>query len=175
MVNRTNGCALILALFFLLPCWPYLVTSDRYIRVDSTLFIEVYPFHNFDATMSMEPGSVSCLYIRRSHIIPASSPRTCEGQTINGTPISLKLSIHEYQVHGADPHGFTIVLTHGTSFNKYFWELIVNQLLSSQEIASKTKRFLAIDAVNHGDSAVLNRQYLPLRSMLRLIKAYQKF
>ncbi|KAJ9138239.1 hypothetical protein NKR23_g8721 [Pleurostoma richardsiae] len=69
--------------------------------------------------------SITDLYVRETHIIPASSPATNVKHTVRRELAEpLKLSVHEYKVHGtSDELGFNVILTHGTSFNKYLWQL----------------------------------------------------
>lgn len=99
-------------------------------------------------------------YQRRVHIIPASTPKPGETSVRHDLPGPLKLSVHDYHVLNPREPGYSVILTHGTSFNKYFWELIVQYLLGRGSQVNVT-RFIAIDAANHGDSAVLNRGVLP--------------
>ncbi|GAM89100.1 hypothetical protein ANO11243_071350 [Dothideomycetidae sp. 11243] len=100
-------------------------------------------------------------YERRTHVVPAAHPR------LNGTVITadtqLQLVVHEYLVHDAPIHGHTWVMTHGTSFNKDLWQAIIDDLLVRSNIRSATRRIFAVDAVNHGDSAILNKSRLTQR------------
>lgn len=101
-------------------------------------------------------------YIRRTRIIYASVPGPGDVSIRGDLPSRLRLAVHEYNVTGAESSGYTLILTHGTSFNKLFWELIIQYLLSSTSgVKPAIKRLLAIDAANHGDSALLNRGVLP--------------
>ncbi|KAK7409174.1 hypothetical protein QQX98_008667 [Neonectria punicea] len=100
-------------------------------------------------------------YTRRTVVIPGSTPAPNEPSCRHNLALPLRLSVHDYHVRDADESGLTLILTHGTSFNKYFWELIINSLLSESDFRSSVKRLIAIDAANHGDSAVLNRDVLP--------------
>jgi pimeloyl-ACP methyl ester carboxylesterase len=68
----------------------------------------------------------------------------------------LELALFDYHVFDADESGLTLVFTHGTSFNKDLWHLIIDFLITSQELQGLIRRVVAIDAVNHGDSALLN-------------------
>lgn len=99
-------------------------------------------------------------YTRRTHIIYASVPRPGDVSIRGDLSSRLRLAVHEYNVIGADGFGYTVILTHGTSFNKFFWELVINYLLSAPGTKPAVKRLIAIDAANHGDSAVLNREIL---------------
>lgn len=102
---------------------------------------------------------------RRTHVIPASTPETNDTSVRHELSSPLRLSVHEYHVAGANKAGYTVILTHGTSFNKYFWELVVDGLidgLAARGSQPSVKRLIAIDAANHGDSAVLNRGALPV-------------
>ena len=104
---------------------------------------------------------VTQYYIRRTHIIPASSPGPNDDRSVRRDLAQpLRLSVHEYNVISHVPEqegGFNVFLTHGTSFNKFFWQLIIDKLLSRPELRRKIRRLVAIDATNHGDSALLNK------------------
>lgn len=100
-------------------------------------------------------------YTRQTHVIDASVPEAGDVSIRGDLSSRLRLAVHEYNVIGAHSSGYTIVLTHGTSFNKFFWELVINYLLSTPGVKPAVKRLLAIDAANHGDSAILNRKILP--------------
>ncbi|KPM42903.1 hypothetical protein AK830_g3617 [Neonectria ditissima] len=103
-------------------------------------------------------------YTRRTLIIPASTPAPSEPSSRHNLAAPLRLSAHDYHVRDSDESAFTVILTHGTSFNKHFWELIINSLLTDSGLRSRVKRLIAIDAANHGDSAVLNRDVLPTKA-----------
>lgn len=101
-------------------------------------------------------------YTRRSLVIPASSPASGDEPSVRRSHSApLRLSIHDYHVRGSATAKLTVVLTHGTSFNKYFWELVIDYLLSQPRANGLFKRFIALDAANHGDSALLNQGSLP--------------
>ncbi|KAH7022045.1 Alpha/Beta hydrolase protein [Ilyonectria destructans] len=104
---------------------------------------------------------MASLYTRQTLVIPASVPGQNEASIRHNLPTPLRLSAHDYRIRDADEAGFTIILTHGTSFNKHFWQLIIDLLLAQPELRSRVKRLIAIDAANHGDSAVLNKDALP--------------
>jgi hypothetical protein len=108
-------------------------------------------------------GKQASRYTRRAHVIPASTPRHSELSVRRDLAAPLRLSVHDYHVIDADPQGITVILTHGTSFNKHFWELIIASLLESQDVRKICKRFITFDAANHGDSALLNRGVLPTK------------
>lgn len=104
-------------------------------------------------------------YTSRTYVIPASQPKTGDVSVRHGLGSLLRLAAHEYLVVGAKDHGYTIILTHGTSFNKFFWELVIEYLLSAPGVKARVKRLIAIDAANHGDSAVLNGGILPSKGL----------
>ncbi|KAH6988996.1 Alpha/Beta hydrolase protein [Ilyonectria sp. MPI-CAGE-AT-0026] len=104
---------------------------------------------------------MASLYTRQTLVIPASVPGQNEASVRHNLPRPLRLSAHDYRIRDADEAGFTIILTHGTSFNRHFWKLIIDLLLAKPELRSRVKRLIAIDAANHGDSAVLNKDVLP--------------
>lgn len=110
-------------------------------------------------------------YTRRTHIIHASVPRPGDVSVRGDLSSRLRLAIHEYNVTSVENSGCTLILTHGTSFNKSFWELIIKYLLSSTSgVKPAIKRLLAIDAANHGDSALLNRGVLPSKGEIHIAR-----
>lgn len=111
----------------------------------------------------MELFDTSTNYARRLHIIPATHPRKVGTTAEPG--VRLDLAVHEYLLPKSAHAKYTLVMTHGTSFNKDFWNLIIDLLLQDLEISASLKRILAIDAVNHGDSAVCNRGRLGSQSV----------
>lgn len=121
------------------------------------------PTEHFTNYAAMDPTMTKTdHFIRRTHIIYASVPRPGDVSVRGDLSSSLRLAVHEYNVTGAESSGYTLILTHGTSFNKFFWELIIKYLLSpTSGVKPAIKRLLAIDAANHGDSALLNRGVLP--------------
>lgn len=101
-------------------------------------------------------------YTRRTIVLPASDPDGVDASSPRkGKHASLKLSVHDYNVHRPNTRGLTVILAHGTSHNKYIWESVINHLLAKPGAKNRYKRFIALDAANHGDSAVLNRDVLP--------------
>ncbi|KAH6886155.1 Alpha/beta hydrolase family-domain-containing protein [Thelonectria olida] len=103
-------------------------------------------------------------YTRRTHIIPASLPQHGDVSVRRELDGPLRLSVHDYSVLGSNKDGLTVILTHGTSFNKNFWELVIHYLLCQKDLRTEVRRLIAIDAANHGDSAVLNREVLPSKA-----------
>lgn len=101
----------------------------------------------------MEPFSKTKEYSKRFHVIPATYPRS--PRTVVSPDIRLELAVSEYIMSTDDPKALTLVFTHGTSFNKEFWEPIIQTLMNDPN-SYRIKRILAIDAVTHGDSAVIN-------------------
>lgn len=98
-------------------------------------------------------------YCRRLLVIPATHPRQ-QGTTQQPND-KLDLAVYDYHVYDADASALTLVFTHGTSFNKDLWHLIIHHLLTqSAQLKGKVQRVVAMDAANHGDSAVLNRDKL---------------
>ncbi|EKG09638.1 Alpha/beta hydrolase fold-1 [Macrophomina phaseolina MS6] len=93
-------------------------------------------------------------YVKRVHTIPASHPR--HPSTVVSPDTELKLVVDDYAIPTAPDEGYTLVFTHGVSFNRAMWEMIIRKLLDKPEISSHIKRVLALDAVNHGDSALVN-------------------
>lgn len=122
------------------------------------------PTDYFTNSAPMEPTITKTdYYTRRTHVIYASVPGPGDVSIRSDLSSRLRLSVHEYNVVGAESSGYTVILTHGTSFNKFFWELVIDHLLSTPNIKPAVKRLIAVDAANHGDSAVLNREILPMK------------
>lgn len=120
------------------------------------------PTDYFTNSSSMDPTIIKTdRYARRTHIIHASVPKPGDVSIRGDLSYRLRLAVHEYNVIGAENSGYTLILTHGTSFNRFFWELVIDYLLSQARVRTSIKRLLAIDAANHGDSAVLNHEVLP--------------
>lgn len=97
-------------------------------------------------------------YAQIHHIIPASSPRN--PSTIVREDRQLSLAVAEWRRPIASSSPLTLIFTHGNSFHKDLWRLIIEDLLSRTEIASQVSRVFAVDAINHGDSAVANEGLL---------------
>jgi pimeloyl-ACP methyl ester carboxylesterase len=102
----------------------------------------------------MEVFGTNTTYSRRLLVLPATYPRQI-GTTIRPEDV-LKVALHEYRVLRSQPKALTLLFTHGTSFNKDLWDIIVNDLLRHEQLAGRVKRVIAMDAVTHGDSALLN-------------------
>ncbi|KAJ1644764.1 hypothetical protein J3B02_002471 [Coemansia erecta] len=56
--------------------------------------------------------------------------------------------------------GITLFLVHGSGFHKEIWEPIIQKLFSYKSSSWYVEKAIAFDAVNHGDSAILNREKL---------------
>ncbi|KAK3115294.1 hypothetical protein LTR53_005517 [Teratosphaeriaceae sp. CCFEE 6253] len=98
-------------------------------------------------------------YSRRLIAVPATYPRH-EG-TIAREGDELKIALHDYRTdQQSQSNALTLLFTHGTSFNKDLWDLIIHDLLTHEQLAGRVKRVVALDASNHGDSAVLNAEKL---------------
>ncbi|KAF4547702.1 Alpha/beta hydrolase-like protein 2 [Elsinoe fawcettii] len=97
-------------------------------------------------------------YSARSIVVPASWPRQRPGRATDEA--QLRLVIDDYTVLGGSSKGNTWVMTHGTSFNRQLWKLIIDELLQLDHVRSCTSRIITIDAANHGDSALLNSSFL---------------
>lgn len=95
---------------------------------------------------------------KRVHTIPASFPRCAN--TVVTPSTRLQLVVDEYIVPTVSRDGFTLLCTHGTSFNKSLWEMVIVTLLQTSHVAPYIKRVLAVDAFNHGDSALVNKAKL---------------
>ncbi|CAE6492286.1 unnamed protein product [Rhizoctonia solani] len=61
---------------------------------------------------------------------------------------------------GANTPAVTVVLTHGTGFHKEIWETTLRYLLSTPQGQASVDEIWALDAANHGDSALLNKDNL---------------
>ena len=97
-------------------------------------------------------------YHKRFHIIDASHPR--KAGTVKDPTKRLQIAVNEYSVAERLPQGYTLIFTHGTSFNKDLWHIVLDAILTRTELKGRIRRVLAIDAVNHGESAALNREML---------------
>ncbi|EMC95138.1 hypothetical protein BAUCODRAFT_149161 [Baudoinia panamericana UAMH 10762] len=103
----------------------------------------------------MDVFTTTTTHSRRTLAIPATYPR--RAGTVAHERDELKIALHDYRVHQHRQHEpITLLFAHGTSFSKDLWDLIIRYLLSDQQLAGRIKRIVAIDASNHGDSAVLN-------------------
>lgn len=126
------------------------------------------PTDYFTSSAPMDPTIIKTdHYARRTHIIHASVPKPGDVSIRGDLPSRLRLAAHEYTVLGAESSGYTLILTHGTSFNRFFWELVIEYMLSKPGVKTAVKRIIAIDAANHGDSAVLNSRILPMKGKPR--------
>jgi hypothetical protein len=121
----------------------------------------------------MQTFSTTPQWDKQVHIIPATYPRTCS--TIQSADVQLKIVVDEYRLPGTSPASLTLIMTHGTSFNKSFWEMIIGDLLRRPCLSSRIKRILTIDAVNHGDSAVINASKLGGKSMYCMLQILSSF
>lgn len=93
-------------------------------------------------------------YSRRLLIVPGVYPRKLDTTAKEGDKLSIAL--HDYRVHNASSDALTLLFTHGTSFNKDLWDIIINHLIGRKELHGRIKRIIAIDAATHGDSAIAN-------------------
>ncbi|KAF8902627.1 Alpha/beta hydrolase family-domain-containing protein [Gymnopilus junonius] len=67
--------------------------------------------------------------------------------------------------HANDPDALTLVMAHGAGFHKEQWEATINDLqavIDRGQEKAKIREIWAIDAPNHGDSAILNEDILKL-------------
>ncbi|KEF51442.1 uncharacterized protein A1O9_12591 [Exophiala aquamarina CBS 119918] len=97
-------------------------------------------------------------YRRTLHYIKAFTPRRAD--TVRSVDEDLKLAVNEYRCQASHANAWTLVFTHGTSFNKDLWHAIIHGILTSDALQGHIERVLAIDAANHGDSAVANERFL---------------
>lgn len=98
----------------------------------------------------------SSALLRESRLVPAAHPRALS--TVKSPDDRLFVSVNEYRPE-TPTSGVTLLLTHGTSFCKELWEPLIEFWLregSPLRIAA----VFALDAVNHGDSAVANEKQL---------------
>ncbi|CAE6436645.1 unnamed protein product [Rhizoctonia solani] len=63
------------------------------------------------------------------------------------------------RLNGSGP-ARTLVLTHGTGFHKEIWETTLRYLLATSQGQASVDEIWALDAANHGDSALLNKDKL---------------
>ncbi|CAE7210899.1 unnamed protein product [Rhizoctonia solani] len=57
-------------------------------------------------------------------------------------------------------HSVTVVLSHATGFHKEIWETTLRFLLSTPQGQANIDEIWALDAANHGDSGLLNKEHL---------------
>ncbi|KAJ5022931.1 hypothetical protein J3E73DRAFT_260204 [Bipolaris maydis] len=105
----------------------------------------------------MEEPHDDAVCIRRRHTVPASWPR--HSSTVTSPDASLLIVVDEYSSMEQRDSDYVVVLTHGTSFSKDFWKPII-EFWFRPNSGMRASKVLALDAVNHGDSALANKQYL---------------
>lgn len=106
--------------------------------------------NHLDAEVYMKRAN----YSRRLLMVPGVHPRKPKTTAKEGDKLSIAL--HDYRVHVARSDALTLLFTHGTSFNKDLWDIIIDHLIGRKELQGRLKRIIAIDAATHGDSAVAN-------------------
>ncbi|KAL4869907.1 hypothetical protein BDV12DRAFT_208205 [Aspergillus spectabilis] len=94
--------------------------------------------------------------LTRSWMVPATHPRA--PLTVQSPEAQLFIAVNEYRPRRATS-GATLLLTHGTSFCKELWEPLIEYWLRGDS-PLKIQAVFAMDAVNHGDSAVFNQNRL---------------
>jgi hypothetical protein len=104
----------------------------------------------------MSKVTTSC-NLRRTHLVPATCPRKL--RTTDPNDAQLILAVNEYRPTVDRKTGITIILTHGTSFCKELWEPLI-EIWLREDSPLPISVIYALDAVTHGDSAVVNRQHL---------------
>uniref|UniRef100_A0A0W0F7K7 AB hydrolase-1 domain-containing protein n=1 Tax=Moniliophthora roreri TaxID=221103 RepID=A0A0W0F7K7_MONRR len=83
--------------------------------------------------------------------------RAKEGKRRNGKERIAWLVLNRYvRTIETQKQGLTLFCAHANGFNKEIWEPTLATLLSSPHIQSSVQEIWAWDAVNHGDSALLN-------------------
>ncbi|KAF9890592.1 hypothetical protein FE257_005723 [Aspergillus nanangensis] len=100
----------------------------------------------------MDKVVLSRPFLTRSLVVPAAYPRA--PSTVQSPEVQLFIAVNEYRL-GRVGSGATLLLTHGTSFCKELWEPLIEFWFRDNNPV-KLQAVFAIDAVNHGDSAVLN-------------------
>ncbi|OJJ05336.1 hypothetical protein ASPVEDRAFT_86691 [Aspergillus versicolor CBS 583.65] len=98
----------------------------------------------------------SSALLRESRLVPAAHPRALS--TVKSPDDRLFVSVNEYRPETATS-GVTLLLTHGTSFCKELWEPLIEFWLREGG-PLRISAVFALDAVNHGDSAVANEKQL---------------
>lgn len=103
-------------------------------------------------------------WVKHTKVIPASHPR--ENLTVQGPDARLHIVLDDHHITESIPDdALTLILTHGTSFSRIFWDLILSDLVSRPSLKHRLRRIITIDAVNHGDSAVCNAKTLGTHGM----------
>ncbi|KAJ5035921.1 hypothetical protein NUH16_003782 [Penicillium rubens] len=104
----------------------------------------------------MDEVIMSSPLLKKSLVVPATYPRA--PATVQSPGVQLSIAVNEYRPSKVGS-GATLLLTHGTSFCKEMWEPLI-EFWFRVDSPLRLQAVFAIDAVNHGDSAVLNRGLL---------------
>ncbi|CAP79115.1 Pc06g01220 [Penicillium rubens Wisconsin 54-1255] len=104
----------------------------------------------------MDEVIMSSPLLKKSLVVPATYPRA--PATVQSPGVQLSIAVNEYRPSKVGS-GATLLLTHGTSFCKEMWEPLI-EFWFRVDSPLRHQAVFAIDAVNHGDSAVLNRGLL---------------
>ncbi|OOQ91329.1 hypothetical protein PEBR_00300 [Penicillium brasilianum] len=105
--------------------------------------------------------------LTRTWVVPATHPRA--PSTVQSPEMYLFIAVNEYRPSRVTS-GATLLLTHGTSFCKELWEPLIEYWLRDDSFLNIQAVF-AMDAVNHGDSAVLNQGRLGSSKMKRALQS----
>lgn len=109
-------------------------------------------------------------FFKSTHYVPASHPR--KSSTTKSPGQRLLLVVNEYRTSETACPNLTLLLTHGTSFCKEIWEPIIEYFLRPGGPV-RDVRIIAVDAANHGDSAVVNKSELLEESESRTFREYK--
>lgn len=147
------------------------ITHSDYFQIVAICPVYVVPFKPFSPfcfNIMTERTTFHPQWVKNTKIIPASHPR--ETSTVQYANARVHIVLDDYETTTPVPdNALTLILTHGTSFSRVFWEAIMADLVSRSALDSSIKRIIAVDAVNHGDSAVYNTGKLSSRGKLHVL------
>src|SRR3954453_3790602 len=92
-----------------------------------------------------------------NHIIPASKIRKTFGK--NNSRLRLSVNCYEPDIKKNDRGEINMIFAHAGGFHKEIWEPVIKSLFDSNRL--NIGKIFALDCYNHGDSAVLNEEFLP--------------
>lgn len=106
----------------------------------------------------------STAYQYKTKVAPASFPRVYRGIKEGVRRDILKVCYRKYTTKLTNDDNlpsFNLVFLHGTGMNKGMWHSLIDQLYNQGKASGVfINTCLAIDAVNHGESAEANKEYL---------------
>lgn len=117
----------------------------------------------------MENKPLNLQWTKNTKVVPAYRPR--ESLTVQSPDTPLHIVLDDYHTtESVSDDAFSLIFTHGTSFSRVLWDLILSDLVSRPSMKHRLRRIITVDAVNHGDSAVYNTGKLGTRGMKYMSK-----